>query len=133
MRRFFQAVTRLLSIIFVALLVLACVGPCRQRDISAIATASSLTAPSSRKMNLYGQSTDPTSWSRFLTIDGRFMPSDQDEPLVVKLTVDQPTYDSLTVGDIVQVRYAPNPMVRRLGMFGATSRTADLLRSFSDV
>lgn len=120
MRSFFEAITRLLSIIFVALLILACIGPW-------IASAMYLSRYGIvtdgiviQKDEFFKRQSSSNDWSRFLTIMVRYTPDDSASPIEVKLNVDRQRYDDLTMGSVVQVRYAPNPTVRRLGGLGTT-------------
>jgi hypothetical protein len=61
------------------------------------------------------------AWSRRLQIDVHYLATDVEEEEVITIAVNAATYDQLRVGAPVQLRYLPNPTVRKIGNL-ATAR-----------
>jgi hypothetical protein len=112
MRPFFSAVTRILSILFVVVLILACAGPIIGGALYLQRYGIVTEGQVVDKEESINSTARNNNWTRRLRITVSYVPHDQTYPNEAVIGVDRPTFDGLTVGSTVAVRYQPKPWMR---------------------
>ncbi len=112
MRPFFSAVTRILSILFVVVLILACVGPILGGALYLQRYGIVTEGQVVDKEESINSTARNNNWTRRLQITVSYIPRDQTYPNEAVIGVDRPTFDRLIVGSTVAVRYQPEPWMR---------------------